>query len=95
MDENQIMEDVLYHDQVEGWHHHHTEAGVVLHLDGARGSFTDDDGSLVIFSSHRADHDEILNTEEPCRLTDEYCAFAMFVPAFTEWVTYPEGTTFG
>lgn len=67
------IEPYLYHSEVSGWHHHHTEAGALIHLDTASGHFVDVDGTTCIYSSHLADHDELHIPVGPC--VDEACSF--------------------
>lgn len=73
------IEPIYYHATVSGWHHHHSEAGALVHLDEASGHSVDLDGRVVIFSAHLADHEELPNVEQPCR---DDCEFAGLYPEY-------------
>jgi hypothetical protein len=84
MSDKTYIEPIYYHDEVKGWHHHHTDAGAIVHLDEASGHAIDRDGTIVVFSAHLADH-ESQDIDDPCENLP--CSFADLHPDTPEWHT--------
>ncbi len=75
-----VHERIYVHDGISGWHHHHlSSTGIVLHDTDSTDEFVDEDGTVLVCSSHGADHDDLGSQREtPCR--DNSCRWVATFP---------------